>query len=96
LYIHDALLYLVLIIDIENKVHERFIENIVLPMYFPQLFIGSRKPSSWFLLYGPRSWGKHTFVKALASNIGMLEKRKPVMDELNISSNSNDIERTKY
>eukprot|EP00483_Globobulimina_turgida_P013147 UN13171 len=42
-------------------------EAVILPMKFPQLFIGKRKPWKGILLYGPPGTGKTYLAKAVAS-----------------------------
>lgn len=42
-------------------------EAVILPVRFPQLFKGNRKPTSGILLYGPPGTGKSYLAKALAT-----------------------------
>lgn len=42
-------------------------ESVILPMKFPQLFIGNRKPWRGILLYGPPGTGKSYLAKAVAT-----------------------------
>ncbi|EER31106.1 vacuolar protein sorting-associated protein VPS4 [Candida tropicalis MYA-3404] len=42
-------------------------EAVILPVKFPQLFVGNRKPTSGILLYGPPGTGKSYLAKAVAT-----------------------------
>lgn len=42
-------------------------EAVILPVKFPQLFVGNRKPVSGILLYGPPGTGKSYLAKAVAT-----------------------------
>ncbi|KAK6877411.1 Vacuolar protein sorting-associated protein 4 [Candida tropicalis] len=42
-------------------------EAVILPVKFPQLFVGNRKPTTGILLYGPPGTGKSYLAKAVAT-----------------------------
>ena len=42
-------------------------EAVILPLKFPQLFVGKRKPWRGILLYGPPGTGKSYLAKAVAT-----------------------------
>ena len=46
-------------------------EAIVLPMVFPEIFVGARTPWKGILLYGPPGTGKTYMAKASASLYGV-------------------------
>jgi len=47
------------------------LENIGLPLKYPQLFTGTRRPHTGFLLYGAPGVGKTALVKACAGEFGL-------------------------
>lgn len=53
-----------------DEVKDLLKEAVVLPIKFPSLFIGNRRPWSGILLYGPPGTGKSYLAKALASESG--------------------------
>ena len=46
-------------------------ELIILPIKFPKLFQGFRRPYSTYLLFGPTGCGKKTLVQACAAEVGI-------------------------
>lgn len=49
------------------KAKEALIEDVILPIKFPQMFVGKRKPWKGILLYGPPGTGKSLLAKACAT-----------------------------
>ncbi|CAI5759749.1 unnamed protein product [Candida verbasci] len=50
-----------------DQAKEALKEAVILPVKFPQLFVGNRKPTSGILLYGPPGTGKSYLAKAVAT-----------------------------
>ncbi|WLF80880.1 Vacuolar protein sorting-associated protein 4 [Lodderomyces elongisporus] len=50
-----------------DSAKEALKEAVILPVKFPQLFVGNRKPTSGILLYGPPGTGKSYLAKAVAT-----------------------------
>ncbi|CAF5227105.1 unnamed protein product, partial [Rotaria magnacalcarata] len=50
-----------------DQAKEALKEAVILPVTFPQLFQGKRKPCSSILLYGPPGTGKSYLAKAIAT-----------------------------
>ncbi|CAK7894624.1 vacuolar protein sorting-associated protein 4 [[Candida] anglica] len=50
-----------------EQAKEALKEAVILPVKFPQLFVGNRKPTSGILLYGPPGTGKSYLAKAVAT-----------------------------